>query len=312
MVSRMQIELKQEFIEFIGEVVSKFPQLESGLINPEECDEGDLSAALKAFHYANRRVLSGLSTRESQIEAFGRVSFDFMRLQARFMLSGKYAASENPSHLTELYEDDSRMNGYYLDGLLVTYMLWPNHARFYRNFLEQFLPIVTEFKDIQIGEIGVGHGLMATSFIESNRNATYTALDISSASLEFTKKSFEILDAGANLSCVKFDAVSESVPVELEEKFDAFICCEVLEHVENPEKMLQNIFSLLKPGSPVFLTTVCNMEAEDHIYLFNDPDEIVNMIVAAGFSIKFQEVIGLDGYPNLGPVPLNYLAILNK
>ena len=308
----MHSELEQEFTEFLGEVVSKYPQLESGLISPDVCNEGDLSAALNAFQYASRRSLAGLSTRDGQIEAFARVSFDFMRLQARFMLSGKYAATANPSHLTELYEDDSRMNGYYLDGLLVTYMLWPNHARFYRNFLERFLPIVSEIKDPQVGEIGVGHGLMATKLIESISNAKYTALDISSASLEFTKKSFDILDAGANLSCIKFDAVSEFIPVELEEKFDAFVCCEVLEHVENPEKMLQNIFRLLKPGSPVLLTTVCNMEAEDHIYLFNNPDEIVNMVREAGFSITFQEVIGLDGYPNLGPVPLNYLAILSK
>lgn len=312
MVPRMQGDLKAQFIDFIGDVVSRYPQLESGLINPSTCDEDDLAAALKAFQYAHRRVLGGLSDRESQIEAFARVSFDFMRLQARFMLSGKYAATSNPTYLAELYEDDSKMNGYYLDGLLVTYMLWPNHARFYKNFLERFLPRLSEVNDLEIGEIGVGHGLMATSLIASFGNARYTAFDISSASLEFTKNSFVILNAGENLSCIKFDAVSDLVPVELEEKFDAFVCCEVLEHVERPEIMLQNMFKLLKWGSTVFLTTVCNMEAEDHIYLFNEPDEIVSMIEAAGFSIIFQEVIGLDGYPNLGPVPLNYLAILNK
>jgi len=303
-------QVSSEFSEFRRDVIKKYPQLESGLIRIDDCDPETQNAALRAYRFANKRVKAGLASRENQIDAFARVSFDFMRLQARFMLTGKYAATGNPEYLHELYQDDAKMEGYYLDGLLLTYVLWPNHAKFFSLFLNSFVPKFSNQLGINFGEIGVGHGLMASTIIEEHNSIRYTALDISGSSLKFTRQSFELLNSGDNLICKKIDATKSELPAELLEHFDAFICCEVLEHVRNPEKMLENIKRMMKPGATLLVTTVCNMEAEDHIYLFNNVDEVQQMISKAGFKIVSQVSVGLEGYPSVGPVPMNYFAIV--
>lgn len=42
---------------------------------------------------------------------------------------------------------------------------------------------------------------------------------------------------------------------ELSQSFDAIVCCEVVEHLENPRAVFRKLFSLLKPGGAVIVTT---------------------------------------------------------
>jgi hypothetical protein len=41
----------------------------------------------------------------------------------------------------------------------------------------------------------------------------------------------------------------------------------------------------MKRGAPVFITTVVNSNAIDHLYLFRDPGEIRSMVEQAGFDV---------------------------
>jgi len=98
-------------------------------------------------------------------------------------------------------------------------------------------------KPDKILEIGVGEGQITEICLSIFANAQYTAADIASGILEVAKKkliehkhkiSFEIQDI-------------KNMPYE-NNSFDLIICCEVLEHVPEPQKGLTEIFRVLKPN----------------------------------------------------------------
>jgi 2-polyprenyl-3-methyl-5-hydroxy-6-metoxy-1,4-benzoquinol methylase len=48
----------------------------------------------------------------------------------------------------------------------------------------------------------------------------------------------------------------------------------VLEHVDDPASLLAALRGRVDRGAPAFVSTVANMEAEDHVYLFHDAQHI--------------------------------------
>ena len=122
---------------------------------------------------------------------------------------------------------------------------------------------------------------------------SYLGIDISISSLNFSLKLLNAKLANRNIDLVQQDATSSDFSHS--QKYDFVICCEVLEHVEEPVKLLQNIRSSLNRNGKAFITTVSNLEAVDHIFLFNSSDEIRNMIKNTGFIILEEGVFKLSG-----------------
>jgi len=94
------------------------------------------------------------------------------------------------------------------------------------------------------------------------------------------------------------------------ETLDGAICCEVLEHVEDPRAILLGLRSALGPRGRAFVTTVANVEAEDHIHLFTDAAHIRRVLREAGFRIEAERALPLRGFEEASPLPLNYAAVL--
>ncbi len=291
-------------------LLRSYPTIASGLLP---------SAGLPECRALAERVLDIQRTKagdeqalERGLEAFARISFDFIRLQARFARRGAYASREAKSIIDSLYLNPERMEGYYLDGLLLTYAFWPNHALMLRFFAEEFLPSVSE--DASFLEIGVGHGLMAYLALSANLTTGYTAYDISPSSLEYARdllirngidaRRFDLIRGDATQMNGSHRPVGQS--------HHAVICCEVLEHVERPEEILVTIRDRLRPGGLAYVTTVANVEAEDHIFLFRDADHIRETLIAAGLVVDRELVLPLSGMESRTPRPLNYAAILEK
>ena len=70
-----------------------------------------------------------------------------------------------------------------------------------------------------------------------------------------------------------------------DEKFDCIVMGEVLEHVERPLQMLEKIYELLNQTGKAFVTTVINAPAVDHIYLFKNIEQVLELAKKAGFKI---------------------------
>jgi 2-polyprenyl-3-methyl-5-hydroxy-6-metoxy-1,4-benzoquinol methylase len=287
----------------------EYPVIGGGLVD-KHLAPGDPSwdYACRALGYVASRSDDDLKT---ELESFATVSMDFLRLQARFMRTRQYARAGGAAELVEeLYNDESKMKGYYLDGLALTYALWPNHAHMIRFMAESFIPRLQAGD--RVVEVGVGHGLLAALMFDAQPDLRYVGVDISQSSLDYAGAA--LTGAGVDpdrVSMVHADAMSgDLVTLGGEAGFDALVCCEVVEHVNNPEVMLAALSAALAPDKPGFVSTVANMEADDHVYLYNDVEEIRVMLGDTGWSVVEDLPNVLPGGEEWDPLPVNYSAVV--
>ena len=243
------------------------------------------------------------------IEAFAITSVEFLRLQARFRQTGQYALTTAAALHDELYGDADEMAGYYLDGLAMTYALWPNHARLLSFLRDDFVPQLPDRGTVL--EIGPGHGLLGHTVLRYRPAIMYVGLDISGPALDYVHTAFNVWGHGDSYKLIEGDATdlaAADIPLEV----DALVCCEVLEHVDEPERMLAAIRNRLATDGLGFLSTVANLEAIDHVYLFDNPEHIRQTIEAAGLTIERDLPMRLPGDTSTERIPYNYAAIVRR
>jgi len=206
----------------------------------------------------------------------------------------------------ELYADAEEMQGHYLDGLAMTYAMWPNHAKLLDFYRREFVASLPESPTSV--EIGPGHGLLGFTLLTDRPAARYVGVDISEPALGFISSAFAANDMTADIELIAGDATDlndDRIP----EVADSIVCCEVLEHVDNPALILEAIRSRLAPGGRTFLSTVANLEAIDHVYLYEDVGQIRTMIEENGLRIVSDRPMELPGDDSEGFTPLNYACI---
>jgi 2-polyprenyl-3-methyl-5-hydroxy-6-metoxy-1,4-benzoquinol methylase len=196
----------------------------------------------------------------------------------------------------------------YLDGLALTYAMWPNHARMLQFYVTSFVPLIPA--DGRVLEIGPGHGLLASVLLRQRSDIHYVGVDISPRSISYSAAAFAAAGiAEDRVQLVAADA-NESTPLLRGERFESAVCCEVLEHVDDPGSLLRSLGAQVHSRAPAFLSTVANMEAEDHVYLFHDVDDIRALLGTNGFMIESDQPLELAGSETMVPKPLNYSAIV--
>ena len=284
-----------------------YPIIGGGLVDKHLAEADPAWAqAEKALGYLQSKHPEGL---DDVLEAFATVSMDFLRLQARFLKTKRYARSDSAELVSELYDDDEKMSGYYLDGLAMTYVLWPNHTRMLTLFVDEFLPRIAAGS--RVVEVGVGHGLMAALMFEAVEGLQYVGVDISPSSLDYAANALAGLGIDASRwQMVHADALAGDLAVLAGERgFDALVCCEVLEHVNNPQLLMEKLSESLAPAGVGFMSTVANMEAEDHVYLFDNVDDIRAAFTAHGWQIEHDLPSVLPGAESWDPLPVNYSGL---
>lgn len=232
------------------------------------------------------RVLSAMG-RDSQTarlnEAVAGLQFhsiDFLRRQTAFIRTGDYQAEDAQAVYEEVYCSESVMREY-LNGLLLTYIAWPNHYRllqFYRN------RYVSKGPPGRCLEIGPGHGFLALLHLEADSSNTLLGVDISPHSVAFTDELLTVAGIDrARFEICEGDATKDFAGVT--ERFDRIVIAEVIEHVEQPQRLLRSAVEHSYPETLLFLSTVVNIEAIDHLYLYRSLDEVREMIDECGLAI---------------------------
>ena len=176
-------------------------------------------------------------------------------------------------------------------GLLLSYMLWPNHYKLYR-FLIENLPSPETSNYL---EVGVGHGLFSSTILKMLPEITGTCIDISDTSIMLAKTTLKAF--GADMSRLEF-VHSDYLTAELpKKKFEYIIMGEVLEHVNNAPEFMTRTKELLAPGGRVYMSTCANCPALDHVYHFKCVKEIRELMTNTGFDILSDSALPADDVP---------------
>jgi 2-polyprenyl-3-methyl-5-hydroxy-6-metoxy-1,4-benzoquinol methylase len=278
------MDVKLEALNYLN---VKYPLLAKANFHDQKTESTDYVAE----YLKQVQIVTGVKI-EVVMDAYAKTCFEFMKLQNKFLTTRRYAASSQGSLESSLYSQENLMEPYLL-GLLSTYLFWENHAKIFDFYCKEFSPLAKDIADAAILEIGTGHGLFASYLLENSRSISYLGIDISKSSLEFSSNLFrkKFPSQQEQIRFAQKDATSSCF--EVENKYDLAICCEVLEHVENPEILLQNIMLSLNKNGRVFVTTVINLEAIDHIYLFKNSTEIRNLFKRSGFAVEVERVYKL-------------------
>jgi 2-polyprenyl-3-methyl-5-hydroxy-6-metoxy-1,4-benzoquinol methylase len=225
----------------------------------------------------------------------------------KFIVTGEYSSKSFEEVNKRVYDNPEIMD-YYMHGLLLAQFLWIQNYKMFLFFIDLLYSRTTPIKSYL--EIGGGHGLYISEAIDilGIRNTQYDFVDISQSSIDLAKK------------MIKNEAVnyihSDIFEYNPDIKYDFITMGEVLEHVEEPIKLLKKISSLLNNNGRILITTPANAPMIDHIYLFKNVADIRNILEGAGFNIDdelyaYAEDVTTDIAERF-KIPLRYAGCLSK
>jgi 2-polyprenyl-3-methyl-5-hydroxy-6-metoxy-1,4-benzoquinol methylase len=198
--------------------------------------------------------------------------------ELHFRRTGRYRLSTFEEADAQVYSNIELMSRY-MNGVLASQLWWRNHTEMLQYFQEDFLE--RNPKEFRHLEVGPGHGLFLSLAAASPDCGSAEAWDVSEASLLNTRSALAAmhLDRGVLLKKASiFDAPDG--------EFTSIVFSEVLEHLERPADALVILHGLLAEGGRIFLNAPVNSPAPDHLYLFETPEQILRMIVDAGFAVE--------------------------
>ena len=207
-----------------------------------------------------------------------------------FMEHGSYRYSTFEEVADKVYFNEPYMKNYMI-GLALTQYLWAIHKNCYQYFTNSLENIK---KCDNYVEIGPGHGGYFYQAVKSGKFTNCTAIDVSTTSLAMTKafvESHDIHSRGTNVQYLCKDVNS----IAGEALYDFLVMCEVLEHVEEPEKILRSLRRILKKDGMAYFSIPINAPEIDHIKLFKSPDEVTALLNNTGFVIKEQKLFCSNG-----------------
>jgi SAM-dependent methyltransferase len=243
----------------------------------------------------------------SSVKSYIMLSLEFLKLQRKLEQTGRYFYASERETYEHVYNNKDVIGFYYLAGLLLSQALWGNHFGLTTSFARAFVPVVPPGATVL--EVGVGTGYHLRELIKRVPGLNYDGLDISTYAVDFARN-FAI-DAGTTPSVTfVLQSATDGLPYS-DERFDAAICSEVLEHVEDPGALLREIRRTCRPDASLFMTTVVFAANIDHIYLFEDADQIRSLISANAWRIEREWIFPVyDTEPEARRKPASYGAIL--
>ncbi len=248
---------------------------------------------------------------EQAVKGYTKFCVEHLLLQKELEKSGHYRHDDFDKVNCEIYGNPEVMDGYYLTGLFLSTIFWPNHLKMFLFFLDKFVKDIPDAGKCY--EIGVGHGLLISSLLKERPDLKVWGVDISAPALIFAEK----LLSGRGIDKHNYELRKSDIRAGIvsdDSAYDAVICAEVIEHLDKPQILLKEIARILKDGGKAYITTAIFAASIDHIYLFESEDEAKEMIVDSGLKIKYELILPVYGNKPAGDkrAPLNFACIAEK
>lgn len=120
-------------------------------------------------------------------------------------------------------------------------------------FLDKAALSIGGLKGKRVLDIGCGGGLLSERFAMDG--AIVTAIDLSGKAIEVAKAHAKETGGACGDIDYRRSAIGDLL-MKVKEPFDAVVCSEVLEHVDDLKEFLEEACRALAPGGPFFFSTI--------------------------------------------------------
>ena len=204
---------------------------------------------------------------------------DVNRSQVEYERRGNYLNKNYNDVFNRVYNNSEFMELYHW-GVFVSTFAWEHHIKIYDLYRNSFLPYLNP-EGGRLLDLGSGSGIwsfLTTYFVPQWISQ---GIDISEKSVELSTKM--ALSSGLNTK-VTFKTY-DALKYKGNKKYNAAISCFLMEHLEKPQLLLQNMASNLATKGYAFITVALTAAEIDHISEFHRESEIVLMAEEAGFRV---------------------------
>jgi ubiquinone/menaquinone biosynthesis C-methylase UbiE len=238
------------------------------------------------------------------IDCYLRMISDMGQERINFTREGKYSSSSFSEVEKRVYCSPEVMT-YHMHGLVLAQFLWFEQYERLDFFLHHLKQSAGKLESYL--EIGGGHGLYVYEAMKlCPEIRQFDLIDISKCSLKLSRG---IVDSRK----IHFHLMNIFNFAE-EQTYSFVTMGEVLEHVEDPLALLKKIGSLIGKEGISFVSAPINAPMIDHIYLFNNEQEIRELISRAGLTILDERKVAServsDKLADKFKVPVMYAAIV--
>ena len=128
-------------------------------------------------------------------------------------------------------------------------------------------------------DVGCGGGLLSEAMAKAG--AKVSGIDMGKGPIEVAK--LHLLESNLEINYQQISA--EEFAEQNTEAFDVVTCMEMLEHVPDPESIIQSCAKMVKPGGEVFFSTL-NRNAKSYVHAIIGAEYILKMLTPGTHDYK--------------------------
>lgn len=212
---------------------------------------------------------------------YGRFALESMKLQKLFDKTRQYENKTYEQAANEVYQNRDYMFNLYLPGILLSHFLWEHHYKQHQFYKAEFLPRMRDHGGKLFYDVGIGTGFYSKELLIADPEMRGRGFDLSPSSMDYTLATLTAFGVRDRYETVHRNIVTEPVSPPA----DFVVSIEVLEHLEDPQEFLDALCKMLKPNGLGLISAALTAPNADHIYLYNEPEEVVAQLEKAGFKL---------------------------
>jgi ubiquinone/menaquinone biosynthesis C-methylase UbiE len=218
-------------------------------------------------------------------EGYIHLVLEANQAQRRYEKRGHYQHRTYNEVYEAAYGDKEFMTKYHW-GLYVATFAWAHHLKIFSFFEDMFLSRIkltetAENDSPLLADFGCGLGIWSRLVLVPHNNWHCVGIDISPTSVDEAR----LMALNTGLDNRSEYILADATTHTLKEPADAVISSFLLEHLEEPTSLLNNLAANLKTGGYAWITAALTAAEIDHITEFRHESELVKMIEDAGFRV---------------------------